>query len=67
LEERAEFVDIEVIISVLYNPLRTQLNPICHFLALLGTHHILHVSSLRVKYYCTAERGCAGSAIGAVV
>jgi hypothetical protein len=25
-----------------------ELNPICHFLALLGAHHILHVSRLRV-------------------
>jgi hypothetical protein len=26
------------------NPLHAQLNPICHLLALLGAHHILHVS-----------------------
>jgi hypothetical protein len=26
-----------------------ELNPICHLLALLGAHHILHVSGLRVK------------------
>jgi hypothetical protein len=32
------------------NPLNTELNPICHLLALLGTHHILHVSRIRVKY-----------------
>jgi len=25
------------------------LNPICHFLALLGAHHILYVSGIRVK------------------
>jgi hypothetical protein len=31
------------------NPLKTQLNPICHLLALLGAHHILHVSRMRVK------------------
>jgi len=31
------------------NPLNTQLNRICHLLALLGTHHILHVSKIRVK------------------
>jgi len=31
------------------NPLNTKLNPICHLLALLGAHHILHVSGLRVK------------------
>jgi len=26
------------------NPLNAELNPICHLLALLGAHHILHVS-----------------------
>jgi hypothetical protein len=31
------------------NPLNTKLNPICHMLALLGAHHILHVSRIRVK------------------
>jgi hypothetical protein len=31
------------------NPLSADLNHICHFLALLGTHHILHVSKIRVK------------------
>ena len=32
------------------NPLNTQLNPICHLLALLGAHHILHVSRMRVNW-----------------
>jgi len=27
-----------------FNPLNAQLNPICPLLALLGAHHILHVS-----------------------
>jgi hypothetical protein len=31
------------------NPLNTKLNPICHLLTLLGAHHILHVSRIRVK------------------
>jgi hypothetical protein len=31
------------------NPLNAKLNPICHLLALLGAHHILHVSGLRVQ------------------
>jgi len=31
------------------NPLNTELNPICHLLALLGSHHILHISGLRVN------------------
>jgi hypothetical protein len=32
-----------------FNPLNAELNPICHLLALLGAHHILHVSRLKVK------------------
>jgi len=31
------------------NPLNAELNPICHLLALLEVHHILHVSKIRVK------------------
>jgi hypothetical protein len=31
------------------NPLNAELNPTCHLLALLGAHHILHVSRIRVK------------------
>jgi hypothetical protein len=29
--------------------LNAELNPICHLLALLGTHHILYVSRIRDK------------------
>jgi hypothetical protein len=32
------------------NPLNAELNPFCHLLALLGAHHILHVSRIRVKF-----------------
>jgi hypothetical protein len=32
-----------------FNSLNAELNPICHLLALLGAHHILHVSRIRVK------------------
>ena len=32
-----------------FNPLNAELNPICCFLALLGAHHFLHVSRIRVK------------------
>jgi len=35
----------------LFNPLNAALNPICHLLALLRAHHILHVSRVRVKGY----------------
>jgi len=31
------------------NTLNAELNTICHLLALLGAHHILHVSRIRVK------------------
>jgi hypothetical protein len=31
------------------NPLNAELKPIRHFLALLGAHHILHISSIRVN------------------
>jgi len=35
------------------NPLNADINPIRHLLALLGAHHILHVSKIRVnsKYH----------------
>ena len=32
-----------------FNPLNAELIPICHLLALLGVHHFLHVSRIRVK------------------
>jgi len=35
--------------SAEFNLLSAKLNPICHLLALLGAHHILHVSRIRVK------------------
>ena len=36
---------------VVFVPLNNELNLICHLLALLGTHHILHVSRIRVKHW----------------
>ena len=36
-------------ISLCINPLNPELNPICCLLALLGAHHFLHVSRIRVK------------------
>ena len=33
----------------LINPLKAELNPMCHLLPLLGVHHFLHVSRIRVK------------------
>jgi len=34
----------------LFNPLNAELIPICHLLALLGAHPILHVSRIRVNW-----------------
>ena len=32
-----------------FNPLNAELNPICCLLVLVGAHHFLHVSRIRVK------------------
>jgi hypothetical protein len=40
-----------------FDPLNAELNAICHLLALLGGHHILHISGLRVKYCYRIEIG----------
>ena len=36
-------------LSTIFNPLNPELNPICYLLALLGAHHFLHVSRIRVN------------------
>jgi len=36
-------------LTLTFNPLNHELNPICYLLALLGAHHFLHVSRIRVK------------------
>jgi len=43
------FVRLFALSELLFNPLNAELNPICHLLALLGTHHILHISRIRVN------------------
>ena len=35
------------------NPLNAELNHICYLLALLGAHHILHISRIRAQIYRT--------------
>jgi hypothetical protein len=35
--------------SAVPNPWNAELTPICHMLALVGAHHIFHVSSIRVN------------------
>jgi hypothetical protein len=37
------------VLKLFFNPLYAELNPICHFLALLGAHPILHASRIRVN------------------
>jgi len=39
--------------GIVLNALNTELNPVCHLLVLLGAHHILHVSRIRVN--CTVN------------
>jgi len=34
----------------LFNPLNAESNPFCYLLALLGAHHILHVSRIWVNH-----------------
>ena len=34
---------------IFINPLHAELNPICHLLALVGAHHIVHVGRVRVN------------------
>jgi hypothetical protein len=38
-----------LLFRIYINPLNAELNPICHLLALLGAHRILHVSRIRVN------------------
>ena len=40
---------VKIDVSVTFNPLNPELNPICYLLALLGAHHFLQVSRISVK------------------
>ena len=50
----AQTISLRVTFHTCYSikPLNSELNPICHLLALLGAHHFLHVSRIRVKQTC---------------
>jgi len=50
--------------KVIFNPLNPELNPICYLLALLGAHHFLHVSRIRVK---SLKRATAGRSPAEIV
>jgi len=39
-----------VLHGMVLNPLNAELNPICYLLALLGVHHFLHISRIRVNW-----------------
>ena len=43
------YKDTDITTYIKINPLKPKLNPICYLLALLGAHHFLHVSRIRVK------------------
>ena len=45
------------------NPLNAELNPICHLLALLGAHHILHVSRIRVNVLYSKVHACGQNCV----
>ena len=45
----------DLMTNLLINTLNAELNPICHLLALLGAHHILHVSRIRVNTFVRRE------------
>ena len=49
ISEKENFTSIVRVKKGHFNPLKAELNPICYLLALLGIHHFLHVSRIRVK------------------
>ena len=46
---RHRITEIYMFSPLRINTLNADLNPICHLLALLGAHHILHVNRIMVK------------------
>jgi len=46
---KIHFAKYKKMLYVFINPLNPELNPICYLLALLGAHHFLQVSRIRVK------------------
>ena len=41
-----------------FNPLDAELNPLCQLLALLGAHHILHISRIKLNTPASQEIMC---------
>ena len=48
------------------NPFNAELNLVCHLLALLGAHHILHVSRIRVKLFVVTRTPISSNALNDV-
>jgi len=46
---------VNLLEPLLLNPLNAEFYLICHLLALLGAHLILHVSRIRVNYYTSPK------------
>ena len=49
--ERLTAKHIRAYMTVLFNPLYAELNPICHLLSWVAAHRIVHVSRVRVNLY----------------
>jgi hypothetical protein len=47
------YIKVDTARNTFLNPLNAELNLICHLLALLGAHPILHVSRIRVNVICS--------------
>ena len=48
---KVETIKVFEFVTEKFNPLHAELNSICHLLALLGAHHILHVSRIRTNLF----------------
>jgi hypothetical protein len=51
------YYSVTIKVTVYINSLNAELNPMCHFLALLGAHHILHNSRIKVNYWNNVREG----------
>ena len=49
ISKNPDYLEVKSALFWGINPLKPELNPICYLLALLGAHHFLHVSRIRVK------------------
>jgi len=54
---RLHYTYVQALLVSAFNHLNAKLNPICCLLALLGAHHFLHVSRIRVKKHAVYRYG----------